>query len=259
MTATTSYWVRVSNSDGFVDSATAEITVEPAYAYFIWVPVASHISGRNNSQWRSDLGLLNTGSVTANAQITFFGSDTLVSNTTYVPAGTQSILTDLVGQLGGSGSGAIEVLSDQPIKVTARTYNQVASGASCYANGTQGQDYPAVVTSDGLGAGQSAYLAGLTENASYRCNIGVVNTGAGSAMVLVELFDGSGAKLTDYTVSLAAGHWAQETQPYFNIAGQTAMDRGYAKITVQSGSGGFAFASVIDNITNDPTTVAMQR
>jgi hypothetical protein len=259
LTATTSYWVRVSNSDGFVDSATAEITVEPAYAYFIWVPVASHISGRNNSQWRSDLGLLNTGSVTANAQITFFGSDTLVSNTTYVPAGTQSILTDLVGQLGGSGSGAIEVLSDQPIKVTARTYNQVASGASCYANGTQGQDYPAVVTSDGLGAGQSAYLAGLTENASYRCNIGVVNTGAGSAMVLVELFDGSGAKLTDYTVSLAAGHWAQETQPYFNIAGQTAMDRGYAKITVQSGSGGFAFASVIDNITNDPTTVAMQR
>jgi hypothetical protein len=37
------------------------------------------------------------------------------------------------------------------------------------------------------------------------------------------------------------------------------MDRGYAKITVQSGSGVFAFASVIDNITNDPTTVTMQR
>jgi hypothetical protein len=28
---------------------------------------------------------------------------------------------------------------------------------------------------------------------------------------------------------------------------------------VQTGSGVFAFASVIDNITNDPTTVAMQR
>jgi hypothetical protein len=28
---------------------------------------------------------------------------------------------------------------------------------------------------------------------------------------------------------------------------------------VQSGSGVFAFASVIDNITNDPTTVTMQR
>ena len=78
-------------------------------------------------------------------------------------------------------------------------------------------------------------------------------------MVLVELFDGSGAKLTDYTVSLAAGHWAQETQPFKSKALQTAMDRGYAKITAQTGSGVFGFASVIDNITNDPTTVAMQR
>jgi hypothetical protein len=36
-------------------------------------------------------------------------------------------------------------------------------------------------------------------------------------------------------------------------------DRGYAKIQVQSGSGVFGFASVIDNITNDRTPVTMQR
>ena len=52
---------------------------------------------------------------------------------------------------------------------------------------------------------------------------------------------------------------AQTTRPFFNQAGQTEMDRGYAKVTVQSGSGVFAFASVIDSLTNDPTTVAMQR
>ncbi len=142
-----------------------------------------------------------------------------MSTTTYVPPGAQSILTDVVGQLGASGSGAIEVLSDQPLKVTTRTYNQVSSGASCYPNGTQGQDYPVVATSDGLGAGQSAYLAGLTENASYRCNIGLVNTGTGSATVLVELYDGAGTKLADYTVRLAAGQWAQETQPFLTQGG----------------------------------------
>ncbi len=102
-------------------------------------------------------------------------------------------------------------------------------------------------------------LAGLTENASYRCNIGVVNVGSGAATALVELYDGGGTKLTDYMVSLAAGQWAQETQPFKNKAGQTSMDRGYARITVQSGSGVFGFASVVDNLTNDPTTVAMQR
>ena len=230
-----------------------------ASTFSAWLPVAAHNPGLKQSQWRSDLGLLNLGSVTANAQTKFFGSGGVVTNTTYVPAGTQSMLTDVVGQLGASGQGALEVLSDQPLKVTSRTYNQVSSGESCYPNGTQGQDYPAVAAGDGLAAGQSAYLAGLTENASYRCNIGLVNVGSGAATVLVELYNGAGTKLTSYTVPLAAGRWAQETQPFKNKAGQTAMDRGYAKITVQSGSGVFAFASVVDNLTNDPTTVAMQR
>jgi hypothetical protein len=230
-----------------------------ASTFGAWVPVAAHNPGLKQSQWRSDLGLLNTGSVAANVQIKFFGSGGVVTNTTYVPAGTQSILTDVVGQLSASGQGALQIFSDQPLKVTSRTYNQVASAESCYPNGTQGQDYPAVVAGDGLAAAQSAYLAGLTENASYRCNIGLVNVGPGAATVLVELYNGAGTKLTSYTVSLAAGQWAQDIQPFKNRAGQTAMDRGYAKVTVQSGSGVFAFASVVDNLTNDPTTVAMQR
>ena len=103
------------------------------------------------------------------------------------------------------------------------------------------------------------FLPGLTENASYRCNIGVVNTGTGSALVLVDLYNGAGARLATYPVNLTAGQWAQETQPFLSKAGQTAMDRGYARVTVQTGTGVFAFASVIDNLTNDPTTVAMQR
>jgi hypothetical protein len=228
----------------------------PSYPY--WIPVASHNSGLNQSQWRSDLGLLNTGTAQANVQLSFYGSST-VTNTSYVPAGSQSILTDVVGQLGGTGSGAIQVISDQPLKATARSYNQVSSGAACYANGTQGQDYPVLSNANGLSTGQIAYLASLTENASYRSNIGLVNTSTASASVLVELFDGAGNKLTGYTVSLTPGQWSQATQPFMNLAGQTAMDRGFAKLTVQSGSGIFGFASVIDNITNDPTTVTMQQ
>ena len=258
LTATTSYWVRVSNSCGHADSATATVTVEPLV---VWVPVASHVKGLNNSQWRTDLGLLNIGSVAVNVQIEFYSSSGVVNAMTSVAAGAQSILTDVVGTglLDSSGSGAVAILSYQPLRVTSRTYNQVASDASCYANGTQGQDYPAVVASDGLVAGQSAYLAGLTENASYRTNIGVVNTGTGSVTVLVELYDGAGTDLGGYPVNLAAGQWAQATQPFLNVAKQSAMDRGYAAITVQTGSGVFALASVIDNITNDPTTVVMQR
>ena len=259
LTATTTYWVRVTNACGHADSATATVTVGSAPIYVVWVPVVAHNPGLKQSQWRSDLGLLNTGSVTANVQITFYGGGG-VTNTTYVPAGTQSILTDVVGQLSVNGQGALEIISDQPLKVTSRTYNQVSSDATCYPNGTQGQDYPALAESDGLAPGQSAYLAGLTENASFRCNIGLVNVGPGLASVLVELYNGAGTKLGDYAVLLAAGQWAQDIQPFKNRLGQTSIDRGYAKITVlQSGSGVFAFASVVNNTTNDPTTVTMQR
>ncbi len=225
--------------------------------FVAWLPVAAHNPGLKQSQWRTDLGLLNTATATANVALKFFGGS-VVTDTTYVPAGTQSILVDVVGQIGASGQGALQILSDRPLRVTSRTYNQVASTESCYPNGTQGQNYPVLAASDGLAAGQSAYLAGLTENSRYRCNIGLVNVGTAAATVLVELYNGAGTKLTSYTVPLTAGQWAQETQPFKNKASQTAMDRGFAKVTVQSGSGVVAFASMVDNLTNDPTTITMQ-
>ena len=259
LAASTNYWVRVSNPCGHSDSISTTVAVNVIYTHLRWVPVVAHNPGKNESQWRSDLGLLNTGAVTANVKLTFHGAEGALTEATEVQPGTQSILVDVVAALDGAGQGALEVASDQPLRVTSRTYNQVAPGAICYANGTQGQDEPAVVSGDGLSATHTAQLAGLTEDASYRCNIGLVNTGPSAAEVAVALHDGVGRLLTSYGVNLAPGEWKQETQPFLNKAGQTAMDRGYAKVTVQTGSGVFAFASVIDNVTNDPTTVSMQR
>lgn len=119
--------------------------------------------------------------------------------------------------------------------------------------------FPRLPGTSTAGAGQSAYLPSLVQNADYRSNIGLVNTDEGAATVLVELYDGAGTKLAQYTVGLSHGQWAQENRPFEKKAGQTALDRGYARIAVQSGSGVYAFATVIDNVTNDPTTVAMQR
>ena len=157
---------------------------------------------------------------------------------------------------------------DHLVWVASRTYDLLPPDAPCFAGGTQGQDYPALDPADGLQnvwaanfgvAGQAGYLPGLVENASFRSNIGLVNTGFDTATVLVELFDGAGNKLTSYTSTLANGQWSQAVKPFWKLAGQTALDSGYARVTVQSGYGVFAFASVIDNLTNDPTTVVMQR
>jgi hypothetical protein len=246
----------VTNDPTTITMANAESGQQGAA---LWVPVVAHNPGLQESQWRSDLGLLNTGTSTANVLLAFHGTGGVVTNTTYVPPGAQSILVDVVGRLAADGQGALAVSTDQPLVVTSRTYNQVPSTASCYPNGTQGQNYQTLTAGDELPAGQSAWLPHLTENSAYRTNIGLVNTHGAEAVVTVELYDGAGTKLADYTVSLAPGQWAQETQPFRNKAGQRAMDRGYAKVTVTSGSGVVAFASVVDNITNDPTTITMQR
>ncbi len=225
----------------------------------LWVPVVAHTEGKKASQWRSDVGLLNPGTGTANVTLTFHGPDGLVTNTTYVPAGAQSVLVDVVAQLGASGQGALEVSSDRSLKVTSRTYHQASADAACDANGTKGQSYPSLAAGEGLSQGQAAWLPHLAENAVYRTNIGLVNVGAVEATAKVELYDGAGSLLASYDVTLPPGQWSQKTKPFASMAGQTALDHGYARVAVTSGAGVVAFASVIDNLTNDPTTITMQR
>jgi hypothetical protein len=230
-----------------------------SYSYSYWLVSASHAAGLNNSQWRTDLGILNLSSSRNDVQLVFYGSSGQTTQTTYVAAGSQSILVDVVGQMGASGSGALEVRTSVPAIVSSRTYNQNPAGASCYPNGTLGQNLDAFTAAEGLATGQVAVLPQLTENSQYRTNISLTNAGASAASVKVELFDGSGAKVGEYTESLNAGQFKQKVQPFKNVANQTNLSRGYAKVTVVSGNGVVAVASVIDNVTNDPTTIRMVR
>jgi hypothetical protein len=218
----------------------------------VWVPVVSHSAGVNGSAWRSDVGVLNAGGVAASVQGLFYSPDGVVTGSIVVPAGGQVVVTDVVGQLGSQGSGGLEILSDQPVVVTSRTY-------SALAEGTVGQGYASYGAAACLGLGESAWLPQLTESAAYRTNISVTNTGAEAATVTVTLLDEAGRVLGSYDVALGPGGWAQENRPFFTEAGQTAMDLGYAEVTVTSGAGIIASASVIDNVTNDPTTIAMTR
>ncbi|HPS78708.1 MAG TPA: S8 family serine peptidase [Thermoanaerobaculaceae bacterium] len=221
----------------------------------LWIPVASHVGGSFNSQWRTDLGMLNTGTTQSNVELRLYTTSGVKTKTTFVTAGAQSILDDVAGQIGYSGSGALEVRFDQALRVNSRTYNLVAANVACYPNGTFGQSYEAYRVQDGLSAGQSAYLAGLRESSAYRTNIGLANFGPGQATATVTLYNGAGGFLASYDVTLNTGDWKQETRPFFTKAQQTNMTRGYAKVTVNTGSGVVALGSVLDNLTNDPTTV----
>jgi len=245
-----------------IDNLTNDPTTMPMVssggaAKTAWIPVASHASGAHGSRWRTDLGLLNPGTVATDAQIRLHTSGGVLSMTRNVAAGSQLILTDVVGQVPYSGSASVAILADRPLVVTSRSYSQVGSQADCYPNGTLGQNLDATPAGGGLSAGQSAWIPHLTETAGYRTNIGFVNTGAAEAQVKVHLLDGSGTELTSFTMTLPAGAWKQDNRPFSNRAGVSDLPAGYARIEVLSGAGIVAYGSVIDNLTNDPTTMPM--
>lgn len=232
-------------------------TTSSTTQFSYWVQVASRASGLAESQWRTDVGINNPNSATANFEVRFYpvGGGSVLIQTAFVAPLAQSLLSDVVGQMGGSGNGALEVRSDRPVVVTSRTYNAVPASAACTPGGTFGQYYPAFTPEQGLAAGKTAIVAHLIENAAFRSNLAFTNMGTTAASIKVELLDGAGGKLTEFTVSVDAGRFKQETQVFKNRAGQTSMARGYARVTVLAGSGVIVSGSVVDQKTNDPTTI----
>ncbi len=229
--------------------------LDPRLQY--WIPVASRIAGAKGSQWRTDLGAENGSDGTAALTLRLAAGSRVYSTSTTVAEDSESILTDIVGQLGFTGNGTIEVLSDRPVRLSSRTYNAIAANATCYASGTFGQNYDVAITQDGLRTGSSAWLTQLVETAAYRTNVVVSNTGRGVATVTISLYDGAGTFLTSFQLTLAPGEVKVDNQPFLKRANRSNLQRAFARVWVDSGVGVVASASVVDNLTNDPTTIPM--
>ncbi len=218
--------------------------------YTYWIPVVANLSGSGGSKFYSDVGLLNRGAGTASVELTYYGSGGAIqgTRTESVAANRQRILTNVLGIMGKTGKGAMKVSSNQPLTVTSRTYNQATSG-------TFGQYYDSYVSSQALSTGQSMVLAHLTQNTKYRSNIGVLNIGTGSVTVRVTLYSGSTQVGSPFTMTVAAGEYKQEDRVFETKAGQSNVAEGWAKVEVISGSGAIPMASVLDQVTSDPTTI----
>jgi immune inhibitor A len=216
-----------------------------------WLPVAARSTGTGGTNWRTDVGVLNLGATAAQVQMRLHVTGA-APRTFPVAAGNQVILSDIVGQLGATGSGTLEVVSDVPVLVSSRTYNLTT------ANGTFGQEYDGVAAGGGLAAGQVGYLPQLSENAAYRSNVQLANTGTTQATVKVDLYDGTGAVVGSYSRTIDAGARHQANQP-FASAGQHNLANGYARVTVETGAGVLVNGSVVDNTSTDPTTIPLKR
>jgi hypothetical protein len=240
-----------------VDAGTNDPTTIPmkddAGATLVHIAAAARGEGVEGSVWRTDLGLLNLGAETAEASVIFHpSSGPDVAMNISLAAGEHQVLDDVVGRLGGEGSGSLEISSSMPVLVSSRTYNQSLDG-------TFGQYLDGFYESDTVSEDNRVWLPQLQQNAEFRTNIGLFNTSDDQARVKVHLHDADGSLLSTTQRNIAAGERVQLQEPFERIAGRNDITSGYAVVEVLDGSGLNVYASVIDNRTNDPTTVPMAR
>ncbi len=244
-----------------VDNVTNDPTTVPlvpigSAAQTAWIPVAVHASGSHGSRWRTDLGLLNPGAEEVTAHLRLYRSSGVVTTDVRVVAHGQATLTDVIGLFGIDGSGALAVeVSSGGLIVTSRTYTEIADGADCFAGGTLGQFLDSSARAPVLAAGDEAIIPQLTENSRYRTNIALTNTGEEEAAATIHLFDAAGTELGSFELVLQPGKWIQKARPFAGYPGGDDLSAGYAVIEMTRGAGVIGYGSVVDNLTNDPTTI----
>jgi uncharacterized repeat protein (TIGR01451 family) len=253
------------------------------------IPSVGHLIGAG-TQWRSDIRLANVAGTSQKYLLTFnpgvADATTSIKQTTLnVLPGDTTALDDVVrswfgiGSLGDSSNGVLmiqaldasgkvipngmmrvtpdEISVNRQTVVSSRTYN-VASNAA--TPGTLGQFVPATAFANFIGRSGTAAASALSlqqiaQNDAYRTNLGLVEAAGKATQLDVSVFDAGGNKLLTVPVSLNAGEQKQLNS--FLATNNINLSNGRIEVAVASGDGRVnAYASVIDNKTNDPLLVS---
>jgi hypothetical protein len=150
----------------------------------------------------------------------------------------------------GRYSGTLEIVSDRPLLVCARIYNQTE-------HGTLGQGMPALVPGDGLRT--IGVLPMLERSADYRTNVGFLNLSSKTCTVHVDVYSEAGGAFplgSRVTTELPSRRWAQ-VDDVFEAAGLVGnVWSAYASVMLEPPDCEvWSYASVVDNQTGDATTI----
>lgn len=231
------------------------------------IPAVAHAQGIG-SPFRSDVRLVNVSFEDVDYEITYTpsGSDgTQQGKKTRltVSAGDTVAFDDIVkswygsGVLGESGLGTIEI---RPLNAPSTTSTFASSRTYALdAGGTLGQFIPALrlnqfvrdINADSLGR---ISLQQIANSPFYRTNLGFVEGSGQPVQFRANLLDGSGNVLQSITRDLPPfGHLQRNLVDLF---GNISLSDGRVEVEVLSSTGLVsAYASVLNNVTNDPLMV----
>lgn len=241
------------------------------------IPAVGHALGANNSLFQSDVRIANTSTQPMTYLLNFTpsgveGTLTGSSTTIQVDPGATAALNDILASFFGTGPGgtALGVLEIRPMASAATSSSALSTSLATAtiassrtynvtANGTLGQYIPAIPFSKFISRPTDGSRAILTmqqiaESAAYRTNLGLVEGSGQPAEVMIRVFDTGGRLVAEIPESLRAGEHKQINSILGKFGIQ--LNDGRFEVEVTSATGKItAYASRVDNVTNDPLLV----
>jgi hypothetical protein len=245
------------------------------------IPAVAHTAGANSAFFESDVRVTNTSAQTQKYQLNFTATatDATQSGQTTsieVEPGTTMALDDILATFFGTSptANAAGVLEIRPLSssATASTFSQttvtavapqtVASSRTFNTtpNGTFGQYVPAIPFASFIGQSPTAVksilsLQQIAQSNAFRTNLGLVEGSGEAADVVLSVFDNANHKLAAIPLSLLPGEHRQLNS--FLATNGISIADGRIEVEVVSSTGRVtAYASVVDNLTNDPLLVS---
>ena len=146
-----------------------------------------------------------------------------------------------------AGTLMVSTDADTPVTAWARTYNDRGEA------GTLGQFIPSFGAENLIGP-RGGLLPGISENQAVRCNLGMVNTSAAAADVLITAYGVDGQPIAAKTYRVEGGQTVSVGRILRDLgAGQQNDTYLIVKSSVPNAL--YAWASFIDNKSTDPTFV----
>ncbi len=244
-------------SDGFSESSLATVTVlvvRGAAATHSWLlPSAARAPGRNGSFFTTGLTIANRGTAEAMATVKFLGHDTDGRTgpqaAVTVPPGQFRTVTDVLGSLFGV------TLDWGALLVTSESLSLVVSGqtSSPGCGGTFAQSVPSFAEASLIPAVSWRVLVPVREDSVARSNLILSNATLTSLDVDVVILTDEGVTVGTRRVTLPPLGMTQLAVADLVTA---ALPAGQVVVSTPTIGGLFAaYASTIDNVTNDPRTL----
>jgi hypothetical protein len=228
------------------------------------IPAIGHLDGANNSKFRSDLFLYNPAStprtVILQAKMWDTSEQPISLNLTMLPNEARIIRDVLQTAFGRTGIARLRYDSQTTdsigVRVTSRTYNVDENG------GTYGFLMPPLNNFQSAAAGDTLEIFGAVGDKRFRTNVGIVELSSGFAAgtaptVKIEIIDQKGTTIDSFTTTVPYAGGAQLNDIFRARGLGDGPAAAIIRISPLNGMVG-AYATMIDNGTNDPTYLAAQ-